>query len=150
MKAVLQRVLSANIHVNNRLIAEIGKGYLVFLGIGLNDNLEIAKFLAHKICNLRAMADENNKMNLNLNSAQGSLMIVSQFTLYADLKKGNRPSFINAMHPEKANEIYDFFVKECEHLLGKERVVTGIFGADMKIQLINDGPVTFVYDFDHL
>lgn len=144
MKLVVQRVSEAKVEVDNEVVGKIGQGFLVLFGVGLNDTKEQADFLAEKLCNLRVFADENDKMNLSIKDIDGELLVISQFTLYADCKKGNRPSFINAAAPEKANELYEYFMGKCKNLV--KNVQKGIFGADMKVSLLNDGPVTIILE----
>lgn len=144
MKLVIQRVSNAKVEVENKTIGQIEKGFLVLIGVGPEDNKEIADFLVEKLCNLRVFEDENQKMNLSIKDIDGELLIVSQFTLYADCKKGNRPSFSNAAKPEKANELYEYFMEKCKEKVRK--VEHGEFGADMKVSLLNDGPVTIILE----
>jgi D-tyrosyl-tRNA(Tyr) deacylase len=144
MKLVIQRVSEAKVEVDNKIVGEIGKGFLVLFGAGQGDAKEQADFLAEKLCNLRVFEDENNKMNLSIKDIDGELLVVSQFTLYADCKKGNRPSFIDAAKPEEANELYEYFMDRCKKLV--KNVEKGIFGADMKVSLLNDGPVTIILE----
>lgn len=144
MKLVVQRVSNAKVEVDNKIIGQIEKGFLVLLGVGPEDNKEIADFLVDKLCNLRVFKDENGKMNLSIKDIEGELLIVSQFTLYADCKKGNRPSFANAAKPEIANELYEYFIEKCKSKVKK--VEHGEFGADMKVKLLNDGPVTIILE----
>ncbi|MCI8411343.1 MAG: D-tyrosyl-tRNA(Tyr) deacylase [Clostridia bacterium] len=144
MKLVVQRVKNAQVEVDNKVVGKIQKGFLVFLGITHNDTKEIADYLVKKLCKLRVFEDEKGKMNLALNDIKGELLIVSQFTLYADCSQGNRPSFINAAKPEMANELYEYFCSECNK--NDIKVEKGVFGADMKIDLINDGPVTIILE----
>ena len=145
MKLIVQRVSHANVVVDNEIVGKIGKGFLVLCGITHTDTKENADFLAKKLCNLRVFEDENEKMNLSLKDVNGKLLIISQFTLYADsMSSGNRPSFINAARPEKAEPLYEYFMKKCEEE-GIE-VQKGIFGADMKVSLVNDGPVTIILE----
>ena len=144
MKIVIQRVLEAEVKVEGKLISKIGKGCLVLLGVAHTDTKENADYLVKKLCKLRIFADEKNKMNLSLRDVKGELLIVSQFTLYANCKEGNRPSFTEASKPEKAKEIYEYFCEECEK--NDIKVQKGIFGADMKVKLINDGPVTIILE----
>lgn len=144
MKLVVQRVSEAKVEVDNEIVGKIGQGFLVLFGAGEGDTKEQADFLAEKLCNLRVFADENHKMNLSIKDIAGELLVVSQFTLYADCKKGNRPSFINAASPEEANELYEYFMEKCKDLV--KNVQKGIFGADMKVSLLNDGPVTIILE----
>lgn len=144
MKLVIQRVKNAKVEVDNKLVGSIEKGFLVLLGVTHNDTREIADYLVKKLVNLRVFEDENGKMNLGLNDINGELLIVSQFTLYADCSNGNRPSFTNAAKPDFANEIYEYFCDKCKE--NNIKVEQGIFGADMKVNLLNDGPVTIVLE----
>lgn len=144
MKVVLQRVQKAEVVVDGKTAGSIGKGYLVLLGVGEGDTKADADRIAAKMINLRIFSDENDKINLSLGDVDGQLLIVSQFTLYADCRKGNRPNFISAAKPDKANELYEYFVEVCR---SKVPVVqTGIFGADMKVSLVNDGPFTVMLE----
>lgn len=145
MKAVIQRVLEANVTINAIQVAAIKTGVLVLLGIEANDDQTDIEWLAKKIANLRIFEDENQVMNNSLLTAGGDVILVSQFTLHASTKKGNRPSYIKAARPEIAIPLYDSFVKEMEKVINKP-VQTGQFGADMKVGLINDGPVTIIID----
>ena len=144
MKLVVQRVSKANVKVDNKVVGKIKKGFLVLVGIKVGDTKEQAKYLARKLINLRVFEDENGKMNLNIKQVGGELLIISQFTLYGNTKDGNRPSFIDAAKPDKANELYEYFIEKCK----KENIKTeaGIFGADMKVSLVNDGPVTVMLE----
>ena len=144
MKVVVQRVLNASCTIDGKLHSEIEKGYLLFVGFTHTDSIKEVKYLAKKIANLRVFEDENGKMNLSLKTVGGKILSISQFTLYADTKDGNRPAFINAMKPHDASKLYDLFNEELRSY--DIEVATGIFGADMKISLINDGPVTIIYD----
>lgn len=144
MRAVVQRVSSSKVVVNSEVIGNIDKGFNVLLGISKNDTIEDALYLKDKIINLRVFEDENDKLNLSLKDVDGELLIISQFTLYGDCRKGRRPSFIEAEGGEKAKELYDFFVEECRKEISK--VQTGKFGADMKVSIENDGPVTLMID----
>ena len=144
MKLVIQRVSRASVKVENEIVGKINEGFLVLFGAGQGDTKEQADFLAEKLCNLRVFEDENNKMNLSIKDINGELLIVSQFTLYADCKKGNRPSFINAAAPREAEELYEYFMDRCRGLV--KNVEKGIFGADMKVELLNDGPVTIILE----
>lgn len=148
MRFVIQRVLNANVVVEGETIGEIGKGYLVLIGVAANDTKEIADKLIKKMIGLRIFSDENDKINLNLESVGGSLLLVSQFTLYADCKRGNRPGFTNAGAPDMASAMYDYIVDECRKLV--PNVQTGSFGADMKVSLLNDGPFTIILDSDEI
>ena len=144
MRVVIQRVLNAKVEVDNNITGQIGKGYLVLLGVGQEDTKQDAERIVNKMINLRIFSDENDKINLSLGDVGGELLIVSQFTLYADCRKGNRPNFINAAKPDKANELYEYFTDLCR---AKVPVVqNGIFGADMKVSLVNDGPFTVILE----
>jgi D-tyrosyl-tRNA(Tyr) deacylase len=145
MKAVIQRVSSAAVTVDSKIVSEIKKGLLILLGITVNDSFEDIQWLSKKIANLRIFNDENEVMNKSLIDINGNAIVVSQFTLMANTKKGNRPSYINAAKPEIAIPIYNDFTRQFETELGK-KVGTGIFGADMKVDLQNDGPVTIILD----
>ncbi len=145
MRAVIQRVANADVVVEGKLIANIGPGLLVLLGIENADGEEDIEWLAKKIANLRIFNDESGVMNRSLLETAGDIIVVSQFTLHAATKKGNRPSYIKAAKPDIAIPIYEEFVEQLEKLLGK-KVGTGVFGADMKVSLLNDGPVTIVID----
>ena len=144
MKLVVQRVKNAKVDIDNKTVGSIDKGFLVLLGVTHTDTKEVADYLVKKLCNLRVFEDENGKMNLSIKDVNGKLLIVSQFTLYADCTGGNRPSFINAAKPDMANELYEYFCDKCK-TTGIE-VQNGIFGADMKVSLLNDGPVTIILD----
>lgn len=145
MRVVLQRVSKASVTVEDRLISHINKGILILLGITDDDSEEDIQWLVPKISNLRIFNDDNGVMNLSVRDVQGDAIVVSQFTLYAATRKGNRPSYIKAAKPEIAVPMYEAFVLELEKVLGK-KVGTGVFGADMKVDLLNDGPVTIVLD----
>lgn len=144
MKAVIQRVKKASVTVEGSVIGAIQEGLLVLLGISKEDTKEEVKKFVNKILGLRIFADENGKTNLSLQDIKGELLVVSQFTLYADCKKGRRPSFVNAGDPEVANELYEFFIALAKEKV--EKVEHGSFGADMKVELLNDGPFTIVLD----
>ena len=144
MKLVVQRVKNAKVDVDGKTVGSIEKGFLVLLGVTHTDTKETADYLVKKLCKLRVFEDENGKMNLALKDVAGSLLIVSQFTLYADCSEGNRPSFINAAKPDIANELYEYFCKKCKEQ--DIKVEKGIFGADMKVSLLNDGPVTIILE----
>ena len=145
MKLVVQRVKKSNLKIKNKLYSSINTGMVILIGISKNDNYEIAKELANKIIKLRIFNDDNGKMNKNIMQIKGEVLVVSQFTLYADTNKGNRPSFINAAKPELAISLYNHFIDELQKLISS-KVRTGKFGADMKIELINDGPVTIILE----
>lgn len=148
MKFVIQRVSRATVKVNDKIEGKIDNGFMVLIGITHNDTKDIADLMVKKLLNLRVFNDENDKMNLSLKDVNGKLLLVSQFTLYADCKKGNRPSFVSAAKPEYANELYEYIVRICkENGYGVE---TGVFGADMKVELLNDGPVTIIMDSEEL
>lgn len=144
MKIVIQRVTNAQVEVDKKVVGKIGKGFLVLLGVTHEDTKENADYLVKKLCKLRVFSDENDKMNLSLKDVNGELLIVSQFTLYANCKDGNRPSFVEAAKPKQANELYEYFCSECKK--NDIKVEKGIFGADMKVSLLNDGPVTIVIE----
>ena len=144
MKAVIQRVKKASVTVEGNVIGAIQEGLLVLLGISKEDTKEEVKKFVNKIIGLRIFADENGKTNLSLQEINGELLVVSQFTLYADCKKGRRPSFVNAGDPEFANELYEFFIALAKEKV--EKVEHGSFGSDMKVELLNDGPFTIVLD----
>ena len=144
MKFVIQRVNSASVKVDDEIIGEIGKGFLVLIGVADGDTKEIADKMIHKLVGLRIFDDAKGKTNLSLDQVGGSLLLVSQFTLYANCKKGFRPSFVDAGAPDFANEMYEYIISECKKVVPK--VETGSFGADMKVSLLNDGPFTIVLD----
>lgn len=148
MRAVLQRVARAKVTVGGENIGEIGKGILVLLGVSREDTEKEAVFILEKTLNLRIFEDETKRMNLSLLDAKGELLVISQFTLYGDARKGRRPSFVEAAAPEAANKIYDFFVLEARKQV--EKVETGRFQAMMNVELINDGPVTILLDSQKL
>ena len=145
MKIVLQRVSSASVTIDNKIVADIQKGLLVLVGIEDSDTPEDISWLTSKIVNLRIFGDENEVMNLSVKDIDGDIIVVSQFTLHALTKKGNRPSYIKASKPEIAVPLYEEFVAQMQKDLGK-KVQTGVFGADMKVALLNDGPVTIIMD----
>jgi D-aminoacyl-tRNA deacylase len=145
MRAIIQRASEASVEINGTIKASIGKGFLILLGIETNDNDEDIEWLCGKIIRLRIFNDQNEVMNLSLKEVSGDIMLISQFTLHASTKKGNRPSYIKASKPEAALPIYEAFIKKLTSDFGKE-IKTGEFGADMKVSLINDGPVTIIID----
>jgi D-tyrosyl-tRNA(Tyr) deacylase len=144
MKIVLQRVSSASVNVDNEKVGSIDHGMLLLIGFSSSDTEESILPTLEKIVKLRIFSDDEGKMNKSVLDVNGSALLVSQFTLYADTKKGNRPSFIEAARPEQAIPLYEFFIAEMKKRISK--VETGIFGADMKVELVNDGPVTIVFD----
>ncbi len=148
MKFVIQRVKNASVEVENKIVGSIDNGFLVLIGITHEDTKETADVLIKKLIKLRVFEDEAGKMNLALKDVNGELLLVSQFTLYADCRGGNRPAFINAAKPDYANELYEYIIQECKKQ--NINVQTGIFGADMKVSLLNDGPVTIILDSDEL
>ena len=145
MRIVLQRVSEASVKIDNQLVGKISKGLLLLLGIEHEDEKSDADWLIQKVIGMRIFSDSDDKMNLSINEIKGEFLVVSQFTLHASTKKGNRPSFIQAARPEKAIPLYDYFCEQLQHV-SKIKVQTGKFGADMKVSLINDGPVTIVID----
>lgn len=144
MKLLVQRVANANVKVDDEIVGKIDKGFLVLCGVTHTDTKETADYLVKKLLNLRVFEDENEKMNLSLKQVNGKLLIVSQFTLYADTSSGNRPSFINAAKPDIANELYEYFCSQCEKK--GIHVEKGVFGAHMEVSLLNDGPVTIMLE----
>lgn len=148
MKFLIQRVTEANVRVDSEIIGQIQKGFLVFIGVSQNDTQEIADKMIHKLLNLRIFEDAEGKTNLNLDAVDGSLLLISQFTLYADCRHGNRPSFINAGKPDMADTLYEYIIARCRETV--PNVQQGAFGADMKVSLVNDGPFTIMLDSDEL
>lgn len=148
MKFVIQRVKHAKVCVEGQTIGSINKGLLVFIGVTHNDTKEIADKMIKKLVNMRIFKDENDKTNLALHDVNGQLLLISQFTLYADCKKGNRPSFVNAGSPDMANELYEYIIQSCKEYV--KIVEKGSFGADMKVELLNDGPFTIILDSNDL
>lgn len=148
MKFIVQRVSEANVCVDNQIIGEIKKGFLVLVGVSNTDTKETADKMVSKLIHLRIFEDSDGKTNLDIKSVNGELLIISQFTLYADCKHGNRPSFINAGNPELANELYEYIISKCKEEV--PIVQHGKFGAHMKVSLINDGPFTIVLDSDEI
>lgn len=144
MRTVVQRVSSASVTVDGNVIGKINKGFLVLLGIKSTDTKQDVDYMVKKVINLRIFRDENDKMNLSLKDVNGELLIVSQFTLYGDASGGNRPSFIEAGKPDIAIPLYEYFISECKKQISL--VQTGKFGADMKVELLNDGPVTIIME----
>lgn len=144
MRVVIQRVKNASVTIDGNVNGKINNGFLVLLGILSTDDEQDVDYLVKKVVNLRVFNDENNKMNLSLKDVNGELLIVSQFTLYGNCSEGNRPSFISAAKPVIAIPLYEYFVSECRKQISV--VETGIFGADMKVELLNDGPVTIIID----
>ncbi len=144
MKIVIQRVEHASVKVDGKICGQIGNGYLVLLGIGQEDTEKECERLAAKMINLRIFSDENGKTNLSLKDVGGGLLIISQFTLYADCRKGNRPNFLMAKEPAEAERLYEYFAELCRREI--PTVQTGIFGADMKVELLNDGPFTILLE----
>ena len=148
MRFVIQRVMHSKVTINGEVRGQIGKGFMVLIGVGEEDTVEIADKMIHKMVNMRIFEDENGKTNLGLKEVGGSLLLISQFTLYANCKKGNRPSFMDAGAPDMANEMYEYIISECKKQVSV--VETGEFGADMKVSLENDGPFTVVLDSKEL
>lgn len=143
MRAVVQRVSHAQVKVDGKVVGKIEKGYLVLLGVKEGDTTKEADFLANKVVNLRVFEDENDKMNLSIKDVGGEMLIVSQFTLYGDASHGNRPSFTEAARPEEANSLYEYF---CEKVGQEVHIEKGVFQAEMKVELLNDGPVTILLE----
>lgn len=146
MRVVIQRVLEAKVEVEGKVIGQIGKGLLVLLGVGHNDDEKIADKYIDKLLKLRVFSDENGKTNLSIQDVGGEILLVSQFTLYADCRKGNRPDFIKAGDAKKAKELYEYCLNQINKKLGK--VESGEFGASMKVSLVNEGPFTIIFDED--
>lgn len=148
MKLVIQRVTHASVTVDNNIIGKIGKGYMVLIGVSDTDTEEIADKMLDKMIKLRIFEDENGKTNLSLADVGGELLLISQFTLYANCKKGNRPSFIEAGSPDHANALYEYIIEKCKERV--EVVEQGEFGAEMKVELLNDGPFTVILDSEQI
>ncbi|MBQ2936876.1 MAG: D-tyrosyl-tRNA(Tyr) deacylase [Lachnospiraceae bacterium] len=148
MKLVIQRVKEASVSVDNTIIGSINKGFMVLLGVNDTDTTEIADKMVQKLLNLRIFEDENGKTNLDIKTVLGDLLIISQFTLYADCRKGNRPSFVKAGNPEMANKLYEYVISKCKEQISN--VEHGEFGAHMEVSLVNDGPFTIVLDSDEI
>lgn len=148
MRFLIQRVSSAGVSIENSTVGEIKQGFCVFVGISASDTKQIADKMIHKLVNLRIFSDENGKTNLSIFSVEGELLIISQFTLYADCKHGNRPSFLNAGKPEPSEQLYQYIIEKCREFVPK--VEHGEFGADMKVSIVNDDPFTIWLDSDEL
>ena len=148
MKFVVQRVTQASVTIEGTVRGKIGRGFLVLIGVGQNDDEGIADKMVQKLINMRIFEDENGKTNLALKDVGGELLLISQFTLYANCKKGNRPSFIEAGSPERANELYQYIIAKCREEIPV--VEQGEFGADMKVELLNDGPFTVILDSNEI
>ncbi len=149
MKALIQRVTKAKVTINEKVVGQIGKGYVILFGVKEGDSSKEADILVEKIINLRVMSDKNDKMNLSVKDIDGEILVVSQFTLYADTTSGRRPSFINAAKPDIAKHLYQYFVDKLESS-GIKNVQTGEFGGYMTVEIINDGPVTIMMDTEEL
>jgi D-tyrosyl-tRNA(Tyr) deacylase len=148
MRFVIQRVLESSVSVDGEVVGQIGKGFMVLIGVGSGDTRETADKMIKKLIGMRIFEDENGKTNLNLESVGGSLLLISQFTLYADCKRGNRPGFTDAGAPDLAEELYEYIISECRKSVPV--VERGVFGADMKVSLVNDGPFTVILDSEKL
>lgn len=148
MRAIIQRVTKSNLYINNNLYSSINKGLLILLAVENNDTIEDLNYILKKTLGLRIFSDENDKLNLSIKDINGEIMIVSQFTLYGDARKGNRPSFSNSAKADKAREYYELFIEKVRQEI--EKVSTGVFGEDMQVELINDGPVTIQLDSSKL
>ena len=148
MRFVIQRVMNSKVTIDGKIRGQIGKGFMVLIGVGEGDTVETADKMIHKMINLRIFEDENGKTNLGLKDVSGSLLLISQFTLYADCKRGNRPSFVKAGAPDTAKSLYEYIISKCKNEI--EVVEQGEFGADMKVELVNDGPFTVLLDRDEL
>ena len=148
MRFVIQRVMNSKVTIDGKTRGQIGKGFMVLIGVGEGDTVETADKMIRKMINLRIFEDENGKTNLGLKDVGGSLLLISQFTLYADCKRGNRPSFVKAGAPDMAKSLYEYIISKCRNEI--EVVEQGEFGADMKVELVNDGPFTVLLDSDEL
>lgn len=148
MKFVVQRVLESSVNVDEKVVGKIGKGLLVLIGISNDDNKEIADKMIKKLINMRIFEDKDGKTNLNLETVKGDLLLISQFTLYANCKKGNRPSFMSAGKPDEAKKLYEYIICECKKQC--PIVEKGVFGVDMNVNIVNDGPFTIVLDSKEL
>ena len=149
MKAVIQRCNNASVEVDKKFVGKIGKGFVVFLGIGKNDTDEDLNYLVKKISGLRIFEDENQKMNLSISQIQGEMLVISNFTLYANTSHGFRPDFLNSMMPQRAEEYVNKFIENCKQTNCFKNIQTGIFGADMKVLVENDGPVSIIIDTEN-
>ena len=147
MKAVIQRVLNSSVSVDGKVVGSCERGYMILVGVEQGDTEKHADLLAKKTANLRVFKDENDKMNLSILDIDGEVLAISQFTLCADCKKGNRPSFANSESPDRANELYEYYCDKLKEY-GVKKVDKGVFGANMKVSLVNDGPVTICFDTD--
>ncbi len=150
MRFVVQRVTSAKVEVEGKITGEIGLGFFVLIGVEEADDKAVADKLISKLIGLRIFSDENDKTNLSIKDVNGDMLLVSQFTLYADCKKGNRPSFVKAGSPQHAEELYDYIVEKCRAELGENRIGTGMFGEHMTCSLVNQGPFTIILDSDEI
>lgn len=148
MRFVIQRVMNSKVTIDGKIRGQIGKGFMVLIGVGEGDTVETADKMIRKMINLRIFEDENGKTNLGLKDVGGSLLLISQFTLYADCKRGNRPSFVKAGAPDTAKSLYEYIISKCKNEI--EVVEQGEFGTDMKVELVNDGPFTVLLDSDEL
>ena len=148
MRFVIQRVMNSKVTIDGKIRGQIGKGFMVLIGVGEGDTVETADKMIHKMINLRIFEDENGKTNLGLKDVSGSLLLISQFYIYADCKRGNRPSFVKAGDPDMAKSLYEYIILKCKNEI--EVVEQGEFGADMKVELVNDGPFTVLLDSDEL
>ena len=148
MRAVIQRAEESSVKVNGKTVGSAGRGYMILLGVKKGDGDEEARLLARKTAALRVFEDENGKSNLSVQDIHGDLLIISQFTLYADCRKGNRPSYTNAGNPDLANELYEYIIAQCQREF--PNVQHGVFGAHMKVSLLNDGPFTIIFDSDQM
>lgn len=147
MKALIQRVISSSVKINGKTVGKIGPGLNVFIAVTHNDTEKEAEYIAEKTVKMRIFNDENDKINLSLQDVEGEIMVVSQFTLYSNCRKGNRPSFTDSAKPDKANELYEYFINYLRNTLNM-KISTGEFGADMIVTIENDGPVTIILDSD--